>query len=263
MASGSYYNRYPIRCRTCFRRVDNKARNVELTLAGHKKPTIEVLRRAMDDEGLTLYCCRRYILAPEPVYYNMENRPAIEGVRQVSEAVAMEASQRLEGDFIFGSCDRSTTRSAPTMSATASESGTGVLPLVVPISAATTSRIIPQPLLMGRAPSMIPFPTIPLPSAISLPTAVPLPGLAGADPRSVPSAVQLQGLQMGINQAFDQELFTPILEEAEPAAVQGFQVPTEVGIPTYNPPAQSKPVMVAVGARHHTEVISGVTFLAS
>lgn len=249
MASGSYYNRYPIRCRTCFRKVDNKARNVELMLARYTTPTHDVLVQAMDDCGLELYCCRRYILAPEIVYYDMENRPVIEGVRRASEAVAMEARQRLEGDFIFGICKPSMGEGTATSPMLTSNIFPNVTP--TPISVIPTmSKIIPQPLLSIQGMAAAPIP------------------ISAATSSAVPQPVQiLQGLQSGINvgaAGVNQPPIAPVLIPlTEPIGAKPFEVPTEIGIPTYNPPQQEyKKVMVAVGARHHSEVLSGITFLA-
>lgn len=239
MSSESSYSVYPVRCRTCYRLVDSKVKELYLALEGYPKITREILSRNMDDVGLKLYCCRRYVIAPEIAHMNMENRPVIEGVRQVSEAVAMEARQRLDGDFIFGFCERPMARfeQVPVAPVDATPASS-VLPIPV-------STIVPQGLNFATGGGL---PSIPLPS-------IPAPALSGPAPSS-----SLATLQMGVNQlgGAASNIVLPLPQVAE----RPFVAPTAVGIPTYNAPINAKPVMVPVGARHHVEVISGVTFLA-
>lgn len=233
MASGSYYNRYPIRCRTCYRLLDNKANDVEDIIKGYPKPTNATLVKAMDDAGLIMYCCRDRFLSPEIVYYNMENRPVIEGVRPVNEAIAIEAHQRLDGDFMFGVSSRPARSDSDfTFGPTTVQ---GVIPQANSVASSSTFRIIPGPSLRSYA------------------------GIT-------PTNSNLRSLQSGVNQPTAQPVVAPVVPPEgvvpEAAVPKTFNVPIEVGIPVYNYPLVSKPVLVAVGARHHAEVISGVTFLA-
>jgi len=238
--------------------VDNKARDVELMLARYPNPTHDDLVRAVDEAGLKLYCCRRYILTPEIVYYEMENRPVIEGVRPVSEAVAVEARNRLEGDFMFGLCS-SATEEAPSSLTGSAKVEVAPAPVLEP----RMTMIIPQPYLSqaSRTTQRTVMPPIPAPQQRSSNP------VSTAPASLLPLIPPLQTLQAGINQERaivpNQQQFIPLAEpEPEPAKEEEFKLPTALGIPTYNPPLEHEPVMVAVGARHHTEVISGVTFLA-
>lgn len=92
------FREYPIRCKTCGEPIACKARAFEQALS-----TGISREEALSGVDLTAYCSRSAMLNPPIVTFDMENREAIEGFKDVRTVVDADPNGSLS-DPIFAAC---------------------------------------------------------------------------------------------------------------------------------------------------------------
>ena len=100
-----YYLQYPIRCKTCNEQIacfsaehlDNLAQQLSV-------------EESLNSLGLDNFCCRISMMNPITVTFDMENRPAIEGLHMVSYNDEPGGVIPYQGQYNFTTCRRAVVR---------------------------------------------------------------------------------------------------------------------------------------------------------
>ena len=94
-----FYLEYPIRCKTCNDQIACFSYEYEQYLnSGYS------VQQALDQLGITNYCCRISMKDPVEVTFNMENREVIEGLKKIEEADDMGFRSPNDSEVGFGAC---------------------------------------------------------------------------------------------------------------------------------------------------------------
>lgn len=216
------YREYPIRCKSCGGQIACYTHAFELALT--QNYTSEA---ALNELGLTDYCCRMAMLNPVMVAFNMENRQVIEGFKSIDAVQDEDIELDSRSQPIFDAC------------------------LVTPTEPAPRPRLQGGPAKPGMFSRYIKnSPQLPETIAATSAGTVSESSYPRIDP--IHMEVQISGVNQPIGPAVD--VITPIEEAYHP--------PTVVGIPTINPDRTIPETWFHVGANKQSRVLNGRTFLA-
>ncbi|CAH6418988.1 Hypothetical protein HVR_LOCUS174 [uncultured virus] len=267
-----YYKEYSIRCKTTNDQIACFAPTYEGLLASGLSE-----EEALNELGITTWCCRIAMLNPTIVMFNMENREVIEGFKSVEAADEPDPYNENNSRPVFSSCLGTVqTPQIQTIKPLITPSmfpgvvqapgrvipnAPGTLPITiqpgiqtigllqaaprVQATVATQTTVIPgiQPPIL---PQPIILPTSPEAQAILSPTLV---------------APIIPGIELGIDVGeLRGELGTGIPVQAP--ETKKFQEPTLVGFPTINTDPTQQRTTIRVGANKQTVVLNGRTYLA-
>ena len=245
------YREYVIRCKTCNEQIACHAKTYEQLLANGLS-----IEEALNSLDIMLPCSRAWMMNPNYVTFNMENRDVVEGIRSV---------QSIEDDFLPGQ------RSTPSISNPVFASC--LSPTVI---AAGSPQTQPQREIANILPQGTPAPVIAAPTAAQVFNA-----RLGAAGMQTIATVQPIRMQTRLNVQPLQPVATNVIAPIIPidssilAAPIGvgipinaleadtvFKEPTTPGVPTINHDPKLAPVTIHVGAGKYCTVLNGRTYLA-
>jgi len=98
----SSYREYPIRCKTCNAQIACYAQEYEAAVK--KNEQNETIEKTLNNLGIGNYCCRIALMNPTIVFFNMENRELIEGLKNSEEVRGPSVNNTGNSISIFKTC---------------------------------------------------------------------------------------------------------------------------------------------------------------
>ena len=231
------YREYVVRCKTCNEQIACHSEAYESLLANDM--TVEEALNSLD---IMLPCSRAWMMNPNYVTFNMENRDVVEGIRSVfsveDDFVVEQRNTPSISDPIFASC------LAPGVNVVQQRVVAPQVTTPIVIAGPTAAQIFTARL---RAAGMQTITTPQLGRMQPLTNVQPLVVVAPIIPISSSILAAPIGVGIPVN-----------VLEVETV----FKEPTIPGVPTINHNPKLAPVLIHVGAGKYCTVLNGRTYLA-
>jgi DNA-directed RNA polymerase subunit N (RpoN/RPB10) len=176
------YREYPIRCKTCNAQISRYSDAFEQLVTGFAGQPNPV-EQALNELGITNYCCRIALMTPTIVQFDMENRELIEGFINVDIAEP-DARPTRGGQMTFATCINPKTDAARQGPA-----GSAVAGPVTSQPVASAIQPLAVPKLAGLAPlqiGVVPLPEGSVPKEFIEPTMV---GVSVINKSNIPQTI--------------------------------------------------------------------------
>lgn len=280
------YNEYPIRCKTCNTQIAcHSDTYISLLAHGYSR------EQAANELRLFNWCCRSSMLTPTVVFFNMENRAAIEGLVSVENVDQPSLEVDAQGNPVFGGCLFSAQKRSEGDQYSSAPINIEVnrpIPVVSKIrplgGAVGQTETLQQKGVIVRSPGVQPGITPQSVQAQVSQISIPIAARPQQVPPLRPGAVlqpklqsklqsqlqpklqsQLQPkLQSQLSQNQNHEIpISDIFDAVDVEAPPGpFEEPKYPGIPTYNRNPTISRQVIRLSENKETEILNGRTYLA-